>query len=37
MGSDKKLKIGHDTFTFIFQKVNIMNTTINLILFMDVS
>eukprot|EP00347_Sterkiella_histriomuscorum_P019493 403341417 len=33
--SDKKFKIGSDTYSFIFQKVKIMNLQINLILFID--
>ncbi|CDW74581.1 multi-sensor hybrid histidine kinase [Stylonychia lemnae] len=35
--AQKKFKIGTDTFSFIFQKVRILNVTINLILFMDIS
>ncbi len=37
VNSDNKLKIGQDTYTFIFQKVEIMNMLMNIIIFMDVS
>jgi signal transduction histidine kinase len=31
------LKIGHDTYTFIFQKVKILGDMMNIIIFMDVT
>ena len=37
INSDNKLRIGQDTYTFIFQKVQIMDTLMNIIIFMDVS